>query len=518
MCAALPAALRPKKLTGSEPKAPNGRRFLPLAGLVLLSAAAILIAGYHPFAEDAEIYVPGIKKLLAPALYPANDEFFLLHARMTVFPNLIAASVRWTHIGLDWMLLAWQFVLIFLLLVAAWKLGRLAFDSERAAWGSSVLLAALLTIPVAGTALYIMDQYVNTRSFSTPAALWTILFLAERKTLRAIALALITAIIHPLMALYTLAFAGVFLYLKRNRGRHLPETLGAAWLILPWALPGAIAAAYRQALASRPYFFPVRWAWYEWLGFFGPLAVLFWFSRAARRRQQPIVQALAGTAITYAGLFLFLALAITIPPQFLRLVELQPMRSLEIVYLLVTVLGGGLLAEKVLGRKPERWLLLFAPLSFAMFYAQRQLFPQDPHLEWPGRTTENRWVEAFLWIRQNTPAEAYFALDPDHMRLRGEDQQGFRSIAERSMLADLVKDSGAVTMFPSLAPTWLEQVRDQENWKHFGIRDFARLKEKYGIDWLVLEQPGISGLECPYRNSDVLVCHLADERSLGPAQ
>jgi len=37
------------------------------------------------------------------------------------------------------------------------------------------------------------------------------------------------------------------------------------------------------------------------------------------------------------------------------------------------------------------------------------------------------------------------------MNSQGEDEHGFRALAERSMLADRVKDSGAVTMFPRLA-------------------------------------------------------------------
>jgi hypothetical protein len=43
--------------------------------------------------------------------------------------------------------------------------------------------------------------------------------------------------------------------------------------------------------------------------------------------------------------------------------------------------------------------------------------------------------------------DAYFALDPEHMRLPGEDQHGFRAIAEHSMLADRVKDSGLSPCF-----------------------------------------------------------------------
>ena len=42
--------------------------------LLLLTVAALFVHGYHPATEDAEIYIPGIKKLLYPALYPFGTE------------------------------------------------------------------------------------------------------------------------------------------------------------------------------------------------------------------------------------------------------------------------------------------------------------------------------------------------------------------------------------------------------------------------------------------------------------
>ncbi len=79
--------------------------------------------------------------------------------------------------------------------------------------------------------------------------------------------------------------------------------------------------------------------------------------------------------------------------------------------------------------------------------------------------------------RQNTPTDALFALDPLHMQIPGEDTHGFRVIAERSMLADAIKDSGAVSMFPPLADKWLAQVQAQSGWERFQLQDFQRLRQ-----------------------------------------
>ena len=94
------------------------------------------------------------------------------------------------------------------------------------------------------------------------------------------------------------------------------------------------------------------------------------------------------------------------------------------------------------------------------------------------------------------------------MKLPGEDEQGFRAIAERSMLADRVKDSGAVSMFPQLAESWRSEVRAEDGWSDFQIGDFRRLKRQFGVTWVVLTGPGIAGLECPYTNATVRVCQI----------
>jgi len=471
---------------------------------LLFTAGAILVHGYHPYVEDAEIYAPGIKKVLHPALYPYNDAFFASHARLTLFPNLIAGSIRITHLPMDWALLLWHFFSIFMLLLGCWHIGRLCFPSPRAQWGGVAMVASLLTIPVAGTALYIMDQYLNTRSLSTPAVLFIVMNVVERKFLRAGLWAIFTASIHPLMAVFGLSYVVLLLWFNRRESRPLP--LNA--LLLPFGLFPPVTEAYREAISSHSYFFLLRWEWYEWVGIFAPLVLLWWFQQIARKPNLPVLALLCRALILFGIFYFVVALGITIPPRLANLAELQPMRSLHLLYVLLFVFAGGLLAQFVLKDQIWRWLLLFLPLCAGMFYAQRQLFPATSHLELPGSTSNNDWVWAFLWIRDNTPVDAYFALDPDHMQLPGEDQHGFRAIAERSVLADRLKDSGAVTMFPALAETWRQQVRAQSGWRSFQAQDFHRLKEEFGVNWVVLQRPGVAGLSCPYENSTLMICWL----------
>src|SRR5215467_8483010 len=102
--------------------------------LLLLTVAAFLISGYHPWAEDGEIYLPGIEKILNPQLFPVGTEYFQSHAHLTLFPNLIAASVKITHLPLDVVLLVFQIAAIFLLLLACWQLASLCFPSSAGRW------------------------------------------------------------------------------------------------------------------------------------------------------------------------------------------------------------------------------------------------------------------------------------------------------------------------------------------------------------------------------------------------
>jgi hypothetical protein len=176
--------------------------------------------------------------------------------------------------------------------------------------------------------------------------------------------------------------------------------------------------------------------------------------------------------------------------------------------MLMFLIMGGFLGEFVLKNRVWRWLALFVPLSAGMFFAQRALFPANSHIEWPGAAPKNQWEEAFVWVRDNTPVDAVFALDPDFMQLPEEGTTGFRCLAQRSRLADLSKDSGAVSMFPPLAEEWWRQVQDQTPWKSFRAEDFGRLKNKYGASWVVMQQPGVAGLDCEHQNSVVRVCRI----------
>ena len=128
-----------------------------------------------------------------------------------------------------------------------------------------------------------------------------------------------------------------------------------------------------------------------------------------------------------------------------------------------------------------------------MFLSQRLIFPSSNISSFPGRESANPWLQAFTWIRHNTPKDAYFALDPNYLALPGEDYHSFRALAERSQLADAIKDTAVVTQVPELGPAWAKQVDAQAGWDRFQFADFARLQSAV---WRRLG-PGFLSASCP---------------------
>jgi hypothetical protein len=312
-------------------------------------------------------------------------------------------------------------------------------------------------------------------------------------------------------------FAGAFVVLLIAFQRDFlwkaaqAEASAAALAVIALPLFPKVTPAYREVLATRPYFFLTNWAWYEWLGLLAPFALLGWMAWLGKKKSLGEMNLICKALIVFEGIFFAMALVISMPGRFENLAELQPMRSVHLVYILMFLMGGGLLGKFVLQNRAGRWALLFVPLCCGIVLAQRATFPATAYVEWPWAASRNPWVDAFDWIRTNTPEDAYFAINPLAMQLPGEDQHGFRAIAQRSLLADSVKDSGAVSMFPAMAEEWQEQVNAQRGWNNFQLADFRKLKARYGIDWVVVDQSGVGGLTCPYENSRVRVCRIESQ-------
>lgn len=490
-------------------------------GLFALTGVSFAINGYHPFSEDAETYLPSIERILHPHLFPVGAEYFELHAHLTLFPQLIAYTVRVGHMSLPWALLLWQIVSFFLFILACWKLMQRIFGNPVASWAGVGLIVALATMPVAGTALYVMDPFLNPRNIIGFAQIFAVLKVIERRYVQAALFLLFGLSIHPFMTAFAITFCLLVVVIdqwsearvrteERVFEESEPSPVTPAFLLFGSfdSLFKAPSGAYDMVASNHRYQFLSRWTWYEMLGAVAPLLIFWWFATIARGRRLRHLELLSRSMVVYGAIYFTIGLVVSVPHRLEVLSLLQPMRSLQLLYILLILLGGSLLGEYILRKRVWRWIALFLPLSAGMCYAQRVLYPASSHIEWPGAKPKNPWVQAFQWAHDNTAEGAVFALDPHYMGIQGEDSQGFRAIAQRSQLADAGKDSGVVELFPQIGDSWIAQVRAQTGLEHFQRADFMRLERDYGVSWVVLQQSGHSDLTCPYQNEKVKVCRL----------
>jgi hypothetical protein len=195
--------------------------------------------------------------------------------------------------------------------------------------------------------------------------------------------------------------------------------------------------------------------------------------------------------------------------------RMQPLRTFQLVYVVMILALGAALGERLLQRRRMRWVIAFSLLAGVMVGAERRTFPASKHLEVPqalagGTLTarRNQFEEAFRWISRNTPRDAIFAMDAQYITKPGEDAQGFRAIAERSVLPDYSKDGGVVTNEPELATAWMQgQVAQAELNSESDAQRFAALKP-LGVTWVVLERQAVTGFVCAFANEAVKVCRL----------
>ncbi len=486
------------------------RRVFELLGVLLFTALGILVMGYHPGLEDDGVYLAALKADLNPALFPYNAGFFRLQVEATLFDGLMAHFVRLTGMPLAWAELFWQLVSLFLILWAVKKIADRLFSEDSARWAGVAMVAAMFTLPVTGTALYMVDQHLHPRTLATAMILLAISRILNERRWQATLLLLVAFLMHPLMAALGISFC-FFLTLAlldrvRARVRAWRNSM-AAFMPLGWAFDPA-NPGWRKALDTRTYYYLYKWTWYEWLGALAPLFLFWLLWRVARKRGETLLACFAAAVFVYGVFQQVLAMALLWPRSLVRLTPLQPMRYLHLLYFLFVLTAGCLLGKFVLKRDAWRWAAFLLVANGCMFTWQRTEFAGSQHLELPGRPPANPWLQAFAWIRTNTPENAYFALDPHYMEAPGEDYHSFRALAERSQLADAVKDAAVVTLAPELGRVWARQVTAEEGFRNFKLADFERLKAAFGVDWVLISHPQPEGLACRWHNRLLSVCQI----------
>ena len=478
--------------------------------ILVFAILAMVVMGYHPGLEDDAVYLSAVKSDLNPALYPHDSEFFHVQLQATLFDKGVAAFIRITRIPVAVTELLFQFVSILLMIVGCWSIARVLFKEKHAHWAGVALTAAMMTLPVAGTALNLADQHLHPRNVATAFVLLAVSRVLLGRRWQAVPLLIMAFVLHPIMAALGISFCffltvamlePVHVWLRSLRG-SLATAVPLGWI---FESPTPI---WHRALQTRGYFFLYSWTWYEWLGALGPL-LLFWLLwRIALRQSETMLARFAFAIFSYGAFQQAVAMIVLKSPALVRLTPMQPMRFLHLIYFFLTLVGGCLLGRYLLKGNAWRWAIFLVAINAGMFASQRALFSGSDHLELPGAQSSNPWLQSFAWIRENTPTSAYFAMDPYYLAAPGEDYHSFRALAERSQLADMIKDPSVVTQVPELGPAWERQVDATDGWQNFKLADFERLKRDLGVDWVIVAYPQPVRLDCKWHNLRLSVCEI----------
>jgi len=488
------------------------RNILLLLCFTLLGFA---VMGYHPGTEDDGIYLSAVQNNLNPSLYPKDADFFRLQTQGTMFDVCVADFVRLTHIPVPVTALLWQLISIGLIVYACWNIAGRLFKERTAQWAGVALVTAMFTLPVSGTAIYLLDQHLHARNVATALIFLAVSRVMAGKHVQALVLMVGAFLMHPIMAAAGLSFC-CFLALAMSdlvhdrirsfrEVRKIPVTVAAAIPAWIFEKPSPL---WEKALTTRTYYFLYKWTWYEWLGALAPLFLFWLLWRKARQHNQPVLARFALAVFAYGVFQQVFAMAVLAPASLVRLTPFQPMRYLQLVYFFMALIGGCLLGKYLLKASVWRWALFLLVANGSMFAAQRAEYPASRHIELPSSSPSNAWLQAFAWVRTNTPTDAYFALDPRYLEAPGEDYHSFRALAERSQLCDAIKDTAVVTQVPELAPRWDREVEAQSEWRNFQLVDFERLKRDFGVNWTLVSYPQPRGLDCQWHNDSLAVCRI----------
>jgi len=483
----------------SLPSVPATRHAL----LVSLTLCAFAILGYHPNAEDGGIYSAAVQQRLQPSLFPYSHEFVMAHVGHSAFAELLVIAARLTHLPTSLLFLAIQLLSLALLLHAAQRVANALYTDPAARQGAALLLALACSLPVAGTALYVVDPYCTARSLSTPLLLYALERVLTKRYLHAVLLLVGTAAFHPVMALWGALVLGCLLCLQQPK----PVKAVAAFIVLTLVVFAVVFAfspkenTLHQASAdSRPYWFLLRWQWYEVVGAIAPIALIAAIVRFRPASQKHLQLAQVHAIATLLCLLLAFLFARQDSANML-IARIQPLRTLHLLYVVFLLLLGGAVGG-LFGKKKPLAVALGLLVAGSLFYSQRTLYPASDHLELPWRYPANGWSQAFLWARDHTQQDALFALDAHYITHDGEDAQNFRSLSLRSSLPDYSKDGGVASVSPSLSEQWqldLDTLSDADRQQ--------RLLPLH-VDWIVLPQSAMTRLVCEYENRQAKVCRL----------
>jgi hypothetical protein len=450
-------------------------------------------AGYRYGAADLAFYIPAALARINGSLFPRDWALIASQARLTMVDEVLAAIARLTGASLPFLLAALYCVSLVLLAAALWQLGSRLY---RTRWATLALLAAMtLRHAISRSGTNTLEGYFHPRQLAFAlGALAVAGFLRGNRTTVA-ALVLAAGLLHPTTALWFAIWIAVAVAVEDRRAR-MPLALAAGvagvasvWLLTSGPLAGRLAVMDPEWLATlitKDYLFPLEWPVDVWLVnlAYAPIIVALYLRR---RAAGALVARETGMVVGCLSLLLIFAAALPFNAARVALaVQLQPARIFWMLDLVATIYVVWALAEgafPVATRARAAALIITAASLVRGSYVMLVRFPERPVAQLQVPDTD--WGRAMAWARRTPPGSGWVA-DPLHAVKYGT---SLRVAGERDVFVEAVKDAAIGMYERSTAIRTRDHLAALADFDRLTAAQARSLAARYGLDYLVTEQP-----------------------------
>lgn len=438
------------------------RALVILAGFLGFALAATLNSGgYRYGASDQAFYIPAILRDVDPQLFPRDATLIESQARLFVLDELFARLLEIIPLPLETWFLAGYAITLALLFVALVRFGATFFTSS---WSiAAFAAAATLRHRIAKTGANTLEGYFHPRQLAFAIGVFALIAVMRRRPWIALALVVLSGIVHPTTALCFGAWAAIALFVEVPRLRPALAALAGAAILTGMVLiaAGVVTLAKMDPLwvatiADKDYVFPNEWSASVWaLNLLYPVVIAVTF--LARRRRGLVRDGELGIVVGCLALVaLFLASMPLIAAHIAIAVQLQISRVFWMADLLAVLCAIWWLTEAPRSvpasetggpARPAtaRPAIVFATLALFAFvrgtYVLKVEHPGRPLLQTSLPT--DPWRDIGAWLRRATPRDAHVLADPDHAWRFGS---SLRVSAGRDVFLENVKD-GSIAMY-----------------------------------------------------------------------
>lgn len=457
---------------------------LGAAALAFLIVATANSGGYRYGISDQAFYVPAVARAVDGTLFPRDTALLAPQMRWWAGDEAIAGLLRVVPVDLP-SAFAVLYVLGVLLLFGA---SVFFMRGLGASWWAVAGATALLTLRhrIAKTGANSLEGYMHPRMIAFAIGVLALGCVLRKRTVTAIVLVALAAVVHPTTALWFGLAVGV------SSAAALGIRRPWRWVALGLAVTAAVAGrglrmdvAWLSVLGDKDYLFPSEWPAYAWLlNLSYPVALwLIHRFRAARGELRP-----GESAMVLGLLVLVAAFGVSVPLAAARLawaVQLQVTRvfwvldAVVVCYVawwLVDVLGTRVGSRARSAAASILIVLAIGRGAFMLYDTGRPL----AQLDLPA----DEWTDAMTWLRSQ-PANWQVLADPAHAWRFGS---SVRVAAWRDTVLEIGKDS-AMAMYDRNAA--LRVAERRLALAHFGemsAEEFLDAGRRYDAQVLVAER------------------------------